>query len=197
MKINIVKKLLQLNSDIYILEILKNASTSIRRILENSDRSSEDLHNKPLIREAIYLPNMNIGNNKIVAIYRDPVERCKSVYADKVLNYNINTHLCRVMRMKEIDTFDKYLDFISKYKNTDSHTAPQIEYLKDVKLDYIIPIEKLDEFILNNTNYKPIHSQISNSNFEITEEQEKRIIDLYKEDYDILNTFKVYEGGKI
>lgn len=94
--------------------------------------------------------------------------------------------------MKEIDSFDKYIDFIEKYKNVD---LPQYKYMEGVKIDYIIQIEKLDEFILNNTSYKPIKEQTSNSNFEISNKQKNRIIKLYKEDYNI--PFKIYTGGKI
>ena len=170
---------------IYILEILKNASTTIRKLIEGG---SEDLHNYPFINELIYTPKLDLTNKNCCNISRS----YRSVYSDKVLNFNASTHLCRVLRMKEIDSFDKYIDFIEKYKNVD---LPQYKYMEGVKIDYIIPIEKLDEFILNNTSYKSIKEQTSNSNFEISNEQKNRIIELYKEDYNI--PFKIYTRGKI
>lgn len=65
--------------------------------------------------------------------------------------------------------------------------------MEGVKIDCIIPIEKLDEFILNNTSYKPNKS--NRHQIVILKLMMNRIIELYKEDYNI--PFKIYTGEKI
>ena len=57
------KKLLYIGNNIYVLEILKNASTTIRKLIEGG---SEDLHNYPFINELIYTPKLDLTNKKLL-----------------------------------------------------------------------------------------------------------------------------------
>jgi glycosyltransferase involved in cell wall biosynthesis len=125
------------------------------------------------------------------AVYRDPVERFQSLYAQKILN-NKNPDRYFVKKHLINSSVNHVLKFIEKelkkpVDRQDNHIRPQSLYYHPHQLDFIVPIEKLALFLQEKFGIKPrLWRNTSHSEgIDLTDEQSNRIKDLYEADYEL------------
>jgi len=161
-----------------------------RRILK---RNNALLHvGSTLKAEQIFAKENNIKIDYLYAVIRNPLDRFKSAYKDRII-------------VKNIDNFpDNSLDYaLNNIKNVSTdfgkHARPQTEWLgKDLKVfDKVFDTYKL------NSDFKPLIEKLTgvaipevkenstsyaNIKVEINEEQREIINNFYKDDYLIFNS---------
>lgn len=187
--------LLKLTDSIYVLDICKNCSSTIKSLILGVYNRQNELHNKLFnyaIDYKIKFPVDYKVNGVKVAVWRDPVERCVSVYTDKVLNYEENTKLCRELKSANIKTFSDLLEYIKVHKTEDGHIDSQSNIIGNVELDYLIPMSLFNKWLRKETNYTPIIANRSLYIYKPTEEEIQTVKEIYKEDYSLLDRFKIY-----
>lgn len=187
--------LLKLTDSIYVLDICKNCSSTIKSLILGVYNRQNELHNK-LFNYAIdykikFPVDYKVDGIK-VAVYRDPVERCVSVYTDKVLNYEENTKICKDLKAANVKTFMDLLNYIKVHKTEEGHIDSQSNVIGNVKLDYLIPMPLFNKWLRKETNYTPIIANRSLYTYKPTAEEVQIIKELYKEDYELPNKFKLY-----
>lgn len=187
--------LLKLTNNIYVLDICKNCSSTIKSLILGVYNRQNELHNKLFnyaIDYKIKFPVDYKVNGVKVAVWRDPVERCVSVYTDKVLNYEENTNLCRELKSANVKTFSDLLEYIKVHKTEDGHIDSQSNTIGNVELDYLIPMPLFNKWLRKETNYTPIIANRSLYTYKPTEEEIQTVKEIYKEDYSLLDRFKIY-----
>ena len=92
-------------------------------------------------------------------------------------------------------SFDRFIDFAtfelgkSYPENQDEHIRKQSDYYSAEEVDVIVPLEKLDIFLLHNR--LPVLQQqnvTANKQFVPTDQQKERIRNLYEQDYRFMRT---------
>lgn len=139
----------------------------------------------------------NFGKDIVkFAVWRDPVERLVSCYKHFCLEcyqrrYYTYLDLCRE------PSFDRFMEFVrfELGKNDplyqDEHIRRQSDYYSREDVDYIVPIEKLDNFLqayqipLIGNARNSTHTKFALVNTEYIEE----IKELYKSDYQIFPNY--------
>ena len=187
--------LLKLTDSIYVLDICKNCSSTIKSLILGVYNRQNELHNKLFnytIDYKIKFPVDYKVNGIKVAVWRDPVERCVSVYTDKVLNYEENTKLCKELKSANVKTFSDLLEYIKVHKTEDGHIDSQSNTIGNVKLDYLIPMHLFNKWLRKETNYTPIIANRYLYTYKPTEKEIQTVKEIYKEDYSLLDRFKIY-----
>jgi len=148
------------------LGVSKNASTSLKKIMrreEHGEITSEDLYHIHKIWGWSATPGriIELGDAKALeayrgytrfAVYRDPVSRFIAAYHNKVL-YSQPEHRFFTKNRLEgmgLDHFINVTESILRIANPlhiDEHLRPQAWYYRAEDVDYIVPIERLSEFL--------------------------------------------------
>lgn len=188
--------------------ISKNASTYLKNIAiyvkEGDMRLSENkIHTRVgftpqngYLIPVSAMPQFEKKNGKILkfAVWRDPVERLISNYKWFLMEKNWRVYF-NWLDLYEDNSFGRFLEFVefelgkSNPKAQDEHIRKQVDYYNPTDVDYIIHINRLDEFLIQNEI--PIleikQNQTCKNKVEITNEQINKIKELYKDDYLLLN----------
>lgn len=138
--------------------------------------------------------NYELKNNiKLIkfAVIRNPLSRFVSVYKLFWLDKFPHPYFDIVKKEFKIDSLDKFIDWVKNFElkkpiyEQDEHIRMQYTWFEKVKyLDYIVPIELLDNFIINVLKIKNFKKEnISNSNINLTNKQIETINELYFNDY--------------
>lgn len=182
-----------------ILEIRaaqKVGSTTIHSILRESLKLD---HNTQYIKQYYTKRPKNYSSvpTHRIAVIRDPVDRLKSVYSDRVIKKNKNE--CRSV-IKDWNDFIVNLEqYRQNFPDIRQHCRPQIIYIDNIdqynKVFNISEIStKLLDYIyeIGNVRLDPIHKKSSNSekrNIVVTDQHKKLIRKYYKEDYTLLKDY--------
>lgn len=197
-----MEALLKLTEDIFVLDIPKNGSSLIKALMcgKGKDANIDELHNKDI---GYTIDNVKTfiasvpRKGKVVAIYRDPVERFVSFYTDKVLN-STGTTRYKIVEEGNIHSMDDLISYCENTKNAllERHLKPQHLFIESCfNIDLIVPLDLLSDFISEYTGYTPFIINASKFRFTPTSEQIERIKKLYQKDYLIPETYKVYKKG--
>lgn len=125
------------------------------------------------------------------AVIRDPVSRLISTYKLFWLDNYPHAYF-NVMKQKyNINTLDKFIQWVANYELTkpvlqqDEHIRKQLAWLKDIQyLNYIVPIEHLDDFIHNKLHIGNFNKEnATKHNIELSKEQINMIKTIYADDY--------------
>jgi len=196
--------------------IAKNASTSLKRMVHMLDypeqerlSETEDIHRffGYSIDGKARIPLTSATQPATseytrFAIYRDPVERFLSVYNDKVsptrspgkafrqyfaahgvIDSDINTFLQFTER--ELQKSDPLLQ--------DEHLRPQSFFYDPRILDWVVPIDYLDAFLMEQLNIDTGRRfNKSGHALSLTRKQTDKLTSIYKDDFDILNAANLY-----
>lgn len=197
-----MEALLKLTEDIFVLDIPKNGSSLIKALMcgKGKEANIDELHNKDIgyVIDNVKTFNASIPrDSKVVAVYRDPVERFVSFYTDKVLN-STGTNKYKIVEDGNIHSMDDLINYCENTKNAllERHLKPQHLFIESCfNIDLIVPLDLLSDFILNNTSYSPFIINASKFRYIPTKKQIERIKSLYYKDYSIPETFKVYKKG--
>ena len=197
--------------------IAKNASTSLKRLVHSLDYpGQEPLFDTEAIHEFFgysldgktripLISNERPATHEYTrfAVYRDPVERFLSVYNDKVsparsagkavrkyfascgvIDSDIDTFLC--FTENELQKSDPLLQ--------DEHLRPQSSFYEPENVDWVVPIESLDSFLMKHLDIDTgSRYNKSGQTTHLTEAQLNILNTLYKDDYDILKAENFYK----
>lgn len=128
------------------------------------------------------------------AVWRDPVERLVSAYKWFILSGEYRVYF-KWLNLYQDCSFDRFIDFVafelgkSEPENQDEHIRRQSDYYSAEEVDVIVPLEKLDIFLLHNR--LPVLRQqnvTANKRFAATDQQKERIRNLYEQDYRFMET---------
>lgn len=128
------------------------------------------------------------------AVWRDPVERLVSAYKWFILSGEYRVYF-KWVNLYQDCSFDRFIDFAtfelgkSYPENQDEHIRKQSDYYSAEEVDVIVPLEKLDIFLLHNR--LPVLQQqnvTANKQFVPTDQQKERIRNLYEQDYRFMRT---------
>lgn len=151
---------------IFIL-IPKNASSLIRTYIKNNLDGYEDNYFELSEKQKLY---------KIFCILREPLKRFISA---------INT----ILFDKETDISKMTTNNIEYYLNIDTHLINQIEFIKNIKVDYMFNFDDLINLNLKIVNksrdYIDVSGFINKNNIDLS-----IINTLYREDLSLLNNNK-------
>lgn len=155
----------------------------------------------PFQGEHNYIDNPDQIDREVVLVYRDPINRWKSFYQNKVVNNN-GSHITTVLKktLKETLTLEDVL-YATEYslKNialdyVDSHIRPIADQVKKLKrVDYFVDIKDLDRFLTEQGIEHSIENSSGDYNVELTEEQETLLKELYAEDYKLLDKYELWK----
>jgi hypothetical protein len=122
------------------------------------------------------------------AVWRDPVARLLSTYREKVLNAQSGAPFfqqCRGMNLDEfIELVGRVVAEVSPEK-MDEHLRPQSACYDAGDVDWIVPLERLDEFLWERFGLEPIQrANTTNTRLTqaMTEAQRARIAEIYAQD---------------
>ena len=118
------------NHDDYFLLISKNASTTIRRKLEECKWK--------------YCLRPPLESKTVHAILRDPFERWLSGISEFLCNGNYEKDMSEIFKLIESKT---YIEMISEIGIFDGHTVPQTWYLSNLQVDKV-KFYKFDETVV-------------------------------------------------
>lgn len=186
------------------LNISKNAITTLKSIVLQ-ERGLKNLPHHTIHRMIGHCPNQyNIEPFNIYdyekkrgkelikfAVIRDPVSRLISTYKLFWLDNYPHAYF-NVMKQKyNINTLDKFIQWVANYELTkpvleqDEHIRKQLAWLKDIQyLNYIVPIEHLDDFIHNKLHIENFNKEnATNHKIELSKEQINMIKTIYADDY--------------
>ena len=130
------------------------------------------------------------------AVWRDPVERLVSAYKWFILAGEYRVYFKWVNLYQDF-SFDRFIDFAafelgkSDPENQDEHIRRQSDYYRAEEVDRIVPLEKLDIFLLHNR--LPVlqqQNETANIRFVASDQQKERIHCLYEQDYDFMESNK-------
>lgn len=131
------------------------------------------------------------------AVYRDPVERFMSMYHNKVLSpprphYFFETFGLQGMALDPfLDAVEEILG-IANPLHIDEHIRPQSRYYLPEDIDHIVPIDRLDGFLMNQFGIRsqPRANRTDTLVVQPNREQRARICHLYHEDYELQKHIK-------
>lgn len=138
-------------------------------------------------------------NRKLFMVYRDPVDRFVSYYWNKIVSRK-EIFYPALQEYTEIHSIDELIDAIEKdfaqnepyYQ--EQHTRKLVDFYPIEDVDIIVPIEYLDDFLKENGIIPPPHQNVSKKEKPIlTQNQIERIKHLYEEDYELLNSPKLWK----
>lgn len=137
---------------------------------------------------------------KLFMVYRDPIDRLISFYTGNVIKNN-EIYYPALREYTEIKTFDDLIDAVEKDFSENNpyyqehHTRRQVDFYPLDKVDLIVPLWRLDDFLNENGIKVPEHQNVSTiGKLTLTEEQEKRVRNLYAADYELLKSDKFWKS---
>ncbi|MEE4219028.1 MAG: glycosyltransferase [Xanthomonadales bacterium] len=126
------------------------------------------------------------------AVYRDPVSRFLSAYHNRLLFPDFAHPFFAGKRLAGmgLDQFIRVTESVLKIENhlhIDEHLRPQAWCYEPVDVDFIVPIEQLDAFLLNQFGIvrRAKTNQTVLPRIPVTEQQRRKIAELYRVDYAI------------
>lgn len=187
------------------LNISKNAITSLKSLVLQ-ERGLKGLEHQTIHRMIGHNPNQyNIEPYKIsmkekergkryikFAVMRDPVSRFISTYKLFWMDNFPHAYFDSIKTHYGIDNLDKFIVWAKEYElkkpvlQQDEHLRLQSSWLKEINyLDYIVPIEFLDNFVKNILKISDFKREnVTKHNLHLTEGQVQEIKEIYKTDYD-------------
>lgn len=197
--------------------IAKNASTSLKRLVHSLDYpGQEPLSETEAIHE--FFGYSFDGKTRIpltsteppeaaectrFAVYRDPVERFLSVYNDKASPERLAGKAVRKYFAScgvidsDIDTFLHFTESELQKSDPllqDEHLRLQSSFYEPGNVDWIVPIEGLDSFLMKHLDIDTGRRyNKSGQTTQLTESQRNILNVLYKNDYDIRNAVNFYK----
>ncbi|WP_455592710.1 sulfotransferase family 2 domain-containing protein [Bacteroides sp.] len=136
------------------------------------------------------------GKHLKFAVWRDPMERLVSVYRCFVLQQARRNYFLYLGLYKD-NSFERFMQFVEFELQKvdplyqDEHIRRQSDYYSPEDVDYIVPVEKLDQFL--EEHGLPTLEEKSNESFLPfkleNEEYIKQIKEWYKLDYEIKSNY--------
>lgn len=157
-------------------------------------KESEYKHINKVYKDSIFVEMLKYKINyrnvykypeqKVVALFRDPIERYISICGTMFSHLNENNFNDNLLKVKE--HFDKKIEL-------DHHYSPQYMFYDFDKIDIFVELKDYPKFceehnipwIMANKNDKPEYKKLVP-----TEEQKQIIKDIYNEDYILLDKIK-------
>ncbi|QUR44519.1 sulfotransferase family protein [Bacteroides xylanisolvens] len=199
------------NYNLAFVAISKNAITNLLSIaiyaktgyiMRDEDRTHEWGGGNP---QSVFLSNYDTYKHtrgkEVVkfAVWRDPVERLVSCYKYFCLE-KWSRHYFHFLDLYRDPTFEHFMKFVRFELDKkdalfqDEHIRRQSDFYSPDDVDFIVPIKKLDAFLQN--YHVPTQYGVKNSthtDFKLdNEEYINEIRDLYKTDYEILESTKFF-----
>jgi hypothetical protein len=198
--------------------IAKNASTTLKRLVYEVDypdrgpiKDTEGIHEffgyskcgksrVPLVDGSKY----HASGYLRFAVYRDPVERFLSVYYDKVSPLREkNKPVRKYFALSNVIgvSIDTFIDFTEKElakedpMDQDEHLRCQSACYEPSSVDFIVPIEQLDLFLLDELGIETkgaFNRSKSGAVTKLNQLQKGRVESLYAKDYTLLNAKNCY-----
>lgn len=186
------------------MAVSKNASSSLKQVMYREEHGCKESQKKihelwgwqPSAQRAI-----DIADTKGLSayreyvrfvVYRDPVDRFLSTYHNKVLYSEIRhpTYAGKRLEGMGLEQFINVTEAVLKIDNPlhiDEHIRRQSDYYSTDDVDWIVPVEKLDEFLHKEFGIKamPMENKTALPRLKATSEQIERIRNLYARDYQI------------
>ena len=189
------------NTKLAFVAISKNAVTFLKKVAIFNDtqqwvESEDDAHNIiGFSEQSKYLvPVTGIReyenkNGKLIkiAVWRDPIKRIESIYKHFFIEreYRQYFHYMGLYYENDFSRFMEFLEFEweKKYSDAqDEHVRRQSDYYSISDVDHIIPIEKVNDFLLKyNISFIPEKSNETKSSFKIENQKYLEKIKKYYE----------------
>lgn len=185
------QEVVQITDNLSAVITSKCACTTLAYISNQHNGISGDIH---ACKRRIKVP---IG--ELFSVYRDPVERFTSFYNDKVLHGMSQWVSEEGLGGKSVDEILERVEEELKKPPIiiDQHIRRQVDTYPLEKIDTVVRIEDLDLFLCSkgvNTERKNVFSK---TKVYLTDEQKSRVRELYKDDYEILNSGKVWKRTNV
>lgn len=187
--------------------IAKNASSHLKNVLVSSlygfyphQVGAHSLvgynEDSPYLWPVSKIKEKDFGKMIKFAVWRDPVERLVSCYKYFCIE-KTNRFYFRFLNLYDDCSFDRFMEFVrfelgkSNPVFQDEHIRKQSDYYSAEDVDYIVPIQKLNQFLEEHNvplleksaNETSVKFQLENLDY-ITE-----IKELYKSDYEIKTNY--------
>lgn len=202
-------QLINLTKDIYFVNISKNASSYLKNI-SNKDKNINIPYNNITY---FHIKSMMANNGEefneetktddkfIFAVYRDPIERLLSFYYDAKFGHIKYERGYKINNIKDLISFVKEQFKNNNIYDIDEHIRKQSDILALNKIDLIVKIDDLDNFINlvfgENKNFPHINQTNYNQNDIIIDNPDKEFLyNLYKDDYEILTKYKIFKRNE-
>ena len=196
--------------------IAKNASTTLKRLVHSLDYPEhEPLTGTEAIHEFFGYSFDNQARVPLTAsskscasgyttfaVYRDPVERFLSIYYDKVSPTRSPDKSLRGyfstngLIDADMETFIRFTEQELQKDSPllqDEHLRRQSSFYDPSSVDLIVPLEKLDSFLIEHLNIDTgRHFNKSGHTTTLPRKQRDMLITLYKDDYKLLDAENLY-----
>lgn len=142
-----------------------------------------------------YIDELQKNGYKKFVVWRDPFDRFLSLYKDMHVcnNHQRLQSLGLNNKLNQEEFLKKYLEI--KYLDLDEHIRPQYKFYRNV--DFIVPIENVNKFIINELNYEPIQKNSTNnldkSIYKDLYKFKDIIYENYKEDLELIEKYNIYK----
>lgn len=192
--------------------IAKNAVTTLKNIVICSQTNhvpTQNLYTHNYIGYTPYngflipvadMPMYEKQHGKLLkfAVWRDPVERLVSTYKFFILEKNPRIYFSW-LNLYQDTSFSRFLSFtrfeLGKQQPLyqDEHIRRQCDYYSLADVDYVVPIWKLNDFLLQNKIplLKEKYNRTTAENPVIKEEELQEIRELYEKDYLLFNSVSI------
>jgi len=161
------------------IPIAKNASTTLKKIVCDLDydkipysKVHENFQNKNRIEALQDIPSYYIT----FAVWRDPIDRARSLYINKWIPNKSS------VKTRVNDSMDTFLEWLS-YPVKEEHFSHQHRWVIPQHIDFYINIKDLNHFIDNVISLQPETYNESESDFQFSNSEKLKIIDIYEHDY--------------
>jgi len=137
----------------------------------------------------------------IVLVYRDPIDRWKSFFNNKVKTNGLGSPIVDMLKAELVDftvddaiTATKYSLIEHDSFSVDSHIRPISSHIDKLqKVDIVIDLKDLPAFFKeHNIPYSKLNSG-GQYNIDLTSEQESLLKELYAEDYKLLDKYELWK----
>lgn len=130
------------------------------------------------------------------AVWRDPVERLVSCYKHFCLEGEYREYFC-FLNLYQDNSFDRFMEFVRFELGKgdpfyqDEHIRRQSDCYRPEDVDCIVPIRKLNQFLLDhNVPLPEIAANATHVDFKLTDPRYiEEIKELYKADYELVPTY--------
>lgn len=172
---------------------ISEASTSYYK-----DHSTLSLPTHPYRGEHNIMKSAEQIDRPIVLVYRDPIDRWKSFFNDKVKTNGLGSPIVDMLKAELVDVTVDDAIMATKYSlsehdsfSVDSHIRPISSHIDKLqKVDIVVDLKDLPAFFKEyNIPYNKLNSG-GQYDIDLTPEQEDLLRALYKEDYKLLDTYK-------
>lgn len=193
------------NTSLAFVAISKNAVTFLKKVaIYNATNKWTDEYtahaivgyheDSPYLIPVKEMENYEMKHGRLIkfAVWRSPMERLISTYKYFCLEHEYRQYF-HFMGLYDDNSFERFMEFLQfewdkkDYNNQDEHIRRQVDYYSSKDVDYIVPIERVFDFLKENeVLYIKEKSNKTTTHFIIkNEDYKERINSYYKKDWGI------------